>query len=149
MQPATHIKRVLICEDEGITLMALRKALIRARYVVVGEETDGEKVVALARQLQPDLILMDIELTGSLSGLGAIRAILQEKPLPIVVLTAYSDDAHRQAALEAGVCSYLVKSLTSEQLLPALEEALIRFYTVDATTHAVVSQTGSSVPETR
>jgi AmiR/NasT family two-component response regulator len=130
-------KHVLICEDEGLTVMALRRTLVRAGYVVIGEEGDGERAVALAKQLQPDLILMDVGLTGSLSGIEAARQILQEQTVPIIALTAYSDDTHYTAALEAGVCGYLVKPFTSEQLIPAIEAALARYESVQTALQAV------------
>src|SRR5262249_23258044 len=113
--------RVLICEDEGVTVMALRKALVRAGYEVVGEAVDGRSAIDMALSLKPDLILMDITMLGSTDGIVATREILQVMPIPIIMLTAYSDEDYVDAALDAGACAYLVKPITSEQLLPALK----------------------------
>lgn len=133
------IRHVLICEDEGITVMTLRKALIRAGYVVVGQEGDGEKAVAMARQLRPDLILMDIGLLGPLSGIEATRQILRELEVPIIALTAYSDEEHVTATLEAGACGYIVKPFTSEQLLTVIEATLAHSDLIRATMETVAS----------
>jgi len=120
-------KRVLICEDEGLTALAFRNALLSAGYDVVGQASEGEAVVALARQLQPDLILMDINLQGSVSGIEATGQILREQNVAIIVITVYSDDPHIQAALSTGACGYLVKPVSKEQLLVAIDVCLDRF----------------------
>lgn len=126
----TAPQRALICEDEGVTVMQLRKALVRAGYEVVGEAVEGAKAIELAKQLRPDLVLMDINMPGEINGIEATRTILHDQPVPIIMLTAYSDDASVDAALDAGACAYLVKPITSEQLLPAIRTATARFYTL-------------------
>lgn len=118
--------RALICEDEGIAVMHLRKALKHLGYQVVGEAAEGQKGVALARELKPDFILMDINMPG-MSGIAATRIIMDERPLPIIMLTAYGDEKSVQEALDAGACYYLVKPIVSEQLLPAIKTACTRF----------------------
>lgn len=122
--------RVLICEDEGMTVMALRKALVRAGYEVAGEAVDGRSAIDMALSLKPDIILMDITMIGDTDGIHATREILQAMPVPIIMLTAYSGDYYVDAALDAGACAYLVKPLTSEQLLPALKLAITRFHSL-------------------
>jgi len=124
----TTSQRVLICEDEGVTVMSLRKALARAGYQVVGEAVDGQQAIDLAQEKQPDLILMDITMLGPIDGIAATREILQHQSVPIVMLTAYSDTSLVDAALDAGACGYLVKPITSEQLLPAIRTATARFH---------------------
>lgn len=130
MSAETSPMRALICEDEGVTVMALRKALTRAGYQVVGEAVDGRTAIDMAVSLKPDLILMDITMLGPIDGISATREILHAQPVPIIMLTAYSDDAYVDAALDAGACAYLVKPITSEQLLPALRLAVTRFHTL-------------------
>jgi len=120
-------QRALICEDEGVTVMQIRKALIRAGYDVVGEAVEGRKAIELAHDLKPDLILMDINMPGPVDGIAATREILKQQPVPIIMLTAYSDDIYVDNALNAGACAYLVKPITSEQLLPAIKLAMSRF----------------------
>jgi two-component system, response regulator PdtaR len=129
--------RALVCEDQGVTVMAIRKALVRAGYDVVGEAVEGSQAVDLARNLKPDLILMDINMPGSLDGIGAAKAILSEQAVPIIMLTAYNDDNYVNAALDAGACAYLVKPITSEQLLPAVKTAIARFQAQQQLAHEV------------
>jgi response regulator NasT len=124
----TKPQRVLICEDEGVTVMSLRKALVRAGYEVIGEAVDGSQAIALAQETQPDLILMDITMLGPIDGIAATREILQTQKVPIIMLTAYCDNSLVDAALDAGACAYLVKPITSEQLLPAIRTAKARFH---------------------
>lgn len=130
MTSETTPLRALICEDAGVTVMQLRKALQRAGYEVVGEAVEGQKAIEMAKDLQPDLVLMDINMPGPVDGIAATREILQHQAVPIIMLTAYSDDSYVDAALDAGACGYLVKPITSEQLLPALRIAITRFHTL-------------------
>jgi two-component system, response regulator PdtaR len=118
--------RALICEDEGVTVMQWKKALSRAGYEVVGEAVEGNKGVELARELEPDLVLMDLNMPG-LGGVEATRRIMAERPVPIIILTAYSDNQAVEDALDAGACAYLVKPIASEQLIPAVKAAIARF----------------------
>jgi AmiR/NasT family two-component response regulator len=130
MTSETTPMRALICEDAGVTVMQLRKALLRAGYQVVGEAVEGQKAIEMAKELSPDLVLMDINMPGPVDGIAATREILQHQAVPIIMLTAYSDDSYVDAALDAGACGYLVKPITSEQLLPALKLAITRFHTL-------------------
>ncbi|HEY3268787.1 MAG TPA: response regulator [Armatimonadota bacterium] len=116
----------LVCEDEDITALHLKKALTSAGYRVVGEAADGEEAVRLAAEMKPDLILMDINMPR-LSGVDAARAITAERMAPIIMVTAYSNEETVNAALEAGAAGYLVKPVTREQLLPAIRIAQVRF----------------------
>src|SRR5687767_7991749 len=123
--------RALICEDEGVTVMQLRKALVRAGFEVVGEAVEGEEGVKLAREAEPDFIIMDLNMPG-LDGIQATRRIMEERPTPVIILTAYSDDKSVDDALEAGACAYLVKPVASEQLIPAVKAAIARFETMES-----------------
>src|ERR1041385_9050990 len=135
MTSGTTPLRALICEDAGVTVMQLRKALERAGYQVVGEAVEGQKAIEMAQQLKPDLVLMDINMPGPIDGITATREILSHQPVPIIMLTAYSDDEYVDAALDAGACAYLVKPITSEQLLPAIKTAMARFVDLQAALH--------------
>ena len=123
--------RALICEDEGVTVMQLRRALLRAGYEVVGEAADGEEAIRLAGDLDPDVIIMDLNMPR-VSGIEATRRIVEKRPVPIVVLTAYSDERSVDAAMEAGACAYLVKPVSGDQLIPAVRAALARFEALQA-----------------
>ena len=80
--------RILIAEDETIIRLDLRDLLERAGHEVAGEARDGEEAVALARELEPDLAIMDVKMPR-LDGIEAAKRILDERPMPIVLLTAY------------------------------------------------------------
>jgi AmiR/NasT family two-component response regulator len=92
---------------------------------VVGEAHDGEEAVALARELRPDLAIMDVKMP-KLDGIEAARRMLDERPIPIVMLTAYGQDELVSRAVEAGVFGYLVKPFRESDLLPAIHTARAR-----------------------
>jgi len=92
---------------------------------VVGEARDGEEAVVLARELEPDLEIMDVKMP-KLDGIDAARKILDERPIPIVMLTAYGQDELVSRAVEAGVFGYLVKPFRESDLLPAIHTARAR-----------------------
>jgi len=100
--------RILVAEDETIIRLDLRALLENAGFEVCGEARDGEEAVALARSERPDLALLDVKMP-KLDGIEAARRILDERPIPIVMLTAYGQDELVERAAEAGVFGYLVK----------------------------------------
>ena len=101
-------------------------ALLRgAGMDVVGEARDGEEAVALALELTPDVAIMDVKMP-KLDGIDAARRILDERPIPIVMLTAYGQDELVSRAVEAGVFGYLVKPFREADLLPAIQTARAR-----------------------
>src|SRR5881398_738153 len=117
--------RVLIAEDETIIRLDLRALLERAGFEVCAEARDGEEAVALARSEQPDVAVLDVKMP-KLDGIEAARRILNERPIPIVMLTAYGQDELVQRAAEAGVFGYLVKPFREQDLLPAIHTARAR-----------------------
>ena len=117
--------RILVAEDETIIRLDLKDLLERAGFEVVAEAKDGEEAVALARSAQPDLALMDVKMPR-LDGIEAARRILDERPIPIVMLTAYGQDDLVARAVEAGVFGYLVKPFREQDLLPAIRTARAR-----------------------
>src|SRR6266705_5751315 len=117
--------RILIAEDETIIRLDLRDLLERAGHEVAGEARDGEEAVALARELEPDLAIMDVKMPR-LDGIEAARRILDERPIPIVMLTAYGQDELVSRAVEAGVFGYLVKPFREQDLVPAIHTARAR-----------------------
>jgi two-component system, response regulator PdtaR len=117
--------RVLICEDETIIRLDLRDLLERAGFDVCGEAQDGEQAVELARAERPDVAIMDVKMPR-LDGIEAARRILDERPIPIVMLTAYGQDDLVTRAVEAGVFGYLVKPFREQDLLPAIATAQAR-----------------------
>jgi two-component system, response regulator PdtaR len=117
--------RILIAEDETIIRLDLRDILVRAGFEVCAEARDGEEAVELARSEQPDLAIMDVKMP-KLDGIDAARRILEERPIPIVMLTAYDQTEIVNRAVEAGVYGYLVKPFREQDLLPAIQSARAR-----------------------
>jgi AmiR/NasT family two-component response regulator len=125
-EPPVQTQRVLICEDEGLTALRLRKVLTASGWQVVGDAGDGEEAVRLAVRLRPDVILMDVNMPR-LGGIEATQRIMAEAPTAVVMLTAYSDRELVQRALAAGASGYLVKPVVEGQLHSAITVALARF----------------------
>src|ERR671933_124448 len=100
--------RVLIAEDETIIRLDLRGLLERAGHEVVAEARDGQEALELARTTEPDLVIMDVKMPR-LDGIEAARRMLADRPLPIVLLTAFDQPELVARAGDAGVFSYLVK----------------------------------------
>ncbi len=117
--------RILIAEDETIIRLDLRALLERAGFEVCAEARDGEEAVSLAREHSPDLAIMDVKMPH-LDGIEAARRILDERPIPIVMLTAYDQDELVSRAVETGVFGYLVKPFREQDLLPAIRTARAR-----------------------
>jgi len=117
--------RILIAEDETIIRLDLRELLEKAGFEVCAEAKDGEEAVALARAVEPDLALLDVKMP-KLDGIDAARRILDERPIPIVMVTAYGEEELVSRAVEAGVFGYLVKPFRESDLLPAIATARAR-----------------------
>ncbi len=117
--------RILVAEDETIIRLDLRGLLEAAGHEVVAEARDGEEAVALARRHEPDLAIMDVKMPR-LDGIEAARQILDERPIPIVMVTAYGQQELVARAVEAGVFGYLVKPFREHDLVPAIETARAR-----------------------
>src|SRR5262245_29512853 len=118
--------RLVIADDESIIRMNLKETLVGLGYLVVGEAGDGVSVINLARELRPDLVLMDIKMP-KLDGIQAAKVLTEEKIAPVLLLTAYSDRELVDRAKEAGVVNYVVKPFRDSELLPAIEIAMARY----------------------
>jgi signal transduction histidine kinase len=120
--PAT----ILIVEDEGIVARDLAIALADLGYVVPTTVATGEDAVARARELKPDVVLMDIRLPGAIDGIQAATSIREEHGTPVIFLTAHSDDETLRRAMQTEPSGYLVKPFSPPQLRCAIEIALHR-----------------------
>jgi two-component system, response regulator PdtaR len=117
--------RILVAEDETIIRLDLRALLESAGFEVCAEARDGLEAVELARSAEPDLAVLDVKMPR-LDGIEAARRILDERPIPIVMLTAYGQEELVARAVEAGVFGYLVKPFREQDLLPAIHTAKAR-----------------------
>jgi two-component system, response regulator PdtaR len=117
--------RILIAEDETIIRLDLRKLLEEAGHEVCAEARDGAEAIELADEHHPELAILDVKMPR-LDGIEAARRILEERPIPIVMLTAYGQDELVARAVEAGVFGYLVKPFRESDLLPAIATARAR-----------------------
>lgn len=118
--------RVIIADDEALIRMDLREMLTHLGYLVVGEVADGRSAINQARELRPDIVVMDIKMPD-MDGIEAAKVLTEEHISPVVLLSAYSQRELVDRAREAGVTAYLIKPYREEDLTPAIEVALARF----------------------
>jgi two-component system, response regulator PdtaR len=128
--------RIVIADDESIIRMDLREILTHLGYDVVGEASDGRTALELARKLQPDLVILDIKMPG-MDGIEAAEYVTEEGLAPVVLLTAYSEQALIGRAKNAGVAGYLVKPFRESELMPVIELTLARFSEMKGMEHEV------------
>ena len=128
---STRPRRVLVAEDEALIRLDLKEMLEEEGYDVVGEAGDGEQAVRLARELSPDLVILDVKMPV-LDGISAAEQIVAERIAPVVMLTAFSQRELVERAVEAGAMAYLVKPFAKSDLLPTIEVAVSRHAQVAA-----------------
>lgn len=116
--------RVLVVEDESIVALDLERSLKRMGYEVVGVVQSGEDAVRKAEEARPTIVFMDIRLRGAMSGVDAAREIRRRQGIPVIYLTAYSDEETLQRAKETEPYGYLLKPFDESDLRTALEVAL-------------------------
>ena len=127
MEPkALESLRIVIADDEPIIRLDLRKTLENMGHQVVGEAGDGAKAVEIARELKPDIIILDIKMP-EMDGIEAAKMLTTEAVAPVLLLTAYSQKDLVDRAKDAGVFAYLVKPFKEADLLPAMEIAISRY----------------------
>ena len=126
MTETATTRRVLIAEDEALIRMDLAEMLAEEGYDVVGQAGDGEKAVALAEELRPDLVVLDVKMP-KLDGISAAQRIAEQRIAPVVILTAFSQRELVERARDAGAMAYLVKPFSRTDLVPAIEMAVSRF----------------------
>nr|WP_259895356.1 MULTISPECIES: response regulator [unclassified Kocuria] len=116
----------MVAEDDSMIRMDVVEMLSAEGYEVVGEAADGRRAVELAREHEPDLVLMDVKMPV-LDGISAAEEIAAERIAPVVLLTAFSQKELVERAREAGAMAYVVKPYTAADLIPAIEIAVSRF----------------------
>jgi two-component system, response regulator PdtaR len=117
--------KILIAEDEAIIRLDLKEMLEEEGFDVVGEASDGDAAIRLAREREPDLVIMDVKMPG-MDGLTAAEKITEEQLSAVLILTAFSQKDLVQRAAEAGAIGYLVKPFQKSDLMPAIDIALAR-----------------------
>ncbi|MBI2379885.1 MAG: response regulator [Gammaproteobacteria bacterium] len=116
--------RIVVADDDRLILATLVSGLEQAGYEV-RQAQDGVEAVRQVLDWQPDIALLDVRMPG-LNGVEAARQIRTEMELPLVFLSAYSDDEFVRIAMEEGAFAYLVKPLDIVQILPTVAAALKR-----------------------
>jgi two-component system, response regulator PdtaR len=118
--------RIVVAEDEALIRLDLAEMLTELGYEVVGQASDGEQAIALTREHQPDLVILDVKMPV-LDGISAAEVIGKERIAPVVMLTAFSQKELVERARDAGVMAYIVKPFTQADLGPAVDVATSRW----------------------
>ncbi|MFC7221278.1 response regulator [Streptomyces polyrhachis] len=123
-EPAMTV-RIMLCDDHAVVRAGLRALLASGEGVeVVGEAGSGEEALALAAKLDPQVVLMDLQLGGAgMDGIEATRRIVALGGPRVLILTTYDTDADITRAIEAGATGYLLKAERPEELFAAIEAA--------------------------
>ena len=120
-------KRVVICEDEALTIMHLARTFEKAGMDVVGSAADGIEALHVVKREKPDIVTMDIHMPV-MNGVETIRRFISQTPACVVVISAYSDEETRSAAMEAGACAYISKPLNGRDVIREIEDAYLKFH---------------------
>ena len=118
------MNRLIIADDEVIISTQLEEFLVTKGFDIAGIATSGVQAVEMARELKPDLMLMDIVMPGELDGIAAAAKINRELKIPVIFLTAYADEEMIQRAKPIGPFGYVLKPIQEQQILAAIEIAL-------------------------
>ena len=118
-------------EDEALIRMDIVETLREGGFDVVGEASNGEEALELAREFKPDVVVMDVKMPV-MDGITAAEHIAKERLAPVVLLTAFSQTELVERARDAGAMAYVVKPFTPADLLPAVEIAASRFVEIRA-----------------
>ena len=117
-------RKILIVEDNAIVALETKERLRRLGYVVAGVTGTGKDAISLACSINPDLILMDINLKGDMDGITAAEQIAAFCPAPVIYITAYSNETTKERALKTNPSAYLVKPFREQELYRSIELAL-------------------------
>ncbi|HMF46458.1 MAG TPA: response regulator, partial [Candidatus Udaeobacter sp.] len=133
-------KRILIVEDEALTVLALKHELTELGYDIAGDASTAADALRVAEDNRADLVLMDIQLDGGISGVAAAAAIRGHLDIPVVFLTAHASAETVGRAVESGAFGYLLKPYTVSELKVSIEIALHKHNTENAMRRALSSR---------
>jgi DNA-binding NarL/FixJ family response regulator len=123
--------RILIAEDEAIVALQLKIRLNQKGFEVCGLVSTGEKAIEYAGKEKPDIILMDVRLSGKLDGFEAVEKIRTFSKAPVVFMTGYPDEIVRDQLRKLIPAAYLIKPVQEEKLLQAIQQQLSEVYKQD------------------
>jgi CheY-like chemotaxis protein len=138
-------KRILIVEDEALTVLALKHELTELGYEIAGDASTAAEALRIAENNRADLVLMDIQLDGGISGVAAAAAIRGHLEIPVVFLTAHASAETVGRAVESGAFGYLLKPYTAPELKVAIEIALHKHKTENAMRRALSARLPADV----
>ena len=141
-------KRILIVEDEAVTVLALKQELTELGYDIAGDASTAADALRVAEYNRADLVLMDIQLDGGISGVAAAAAIRGHLNIPVVFLTAHASAETAGRAVESGAFGYLLKPYTVSGLKVAIEIALHKHATESAMRRALSARLPVGAVET-
>jgi CheY-like chemotaxis protein len=119
-----HAYKIMVVEDEAVIALRLQQMLIKMGYDVPDVVYSGEEALEKAMSLRPDLILMDIRIPDKLDGIAAAKIIKAKLGIPVVFLTAFSEDKIIKRAREAEPYGYILKPFQDGEIKAAIEIAL-------------------------
>jgi DNA-binding LytR/AlgR family response regulator len=120
------VTNVLVVEDEKIVSKDIQLSLKKLGYNVVGTADTGEKAIEVAKETKPDIILMDIMLKGDINGIQASEAIRAEQDIPVVYLTAYTDQSTLEKAKQTEPHGYIIKPFKDVDIHTTIEMAIYK-----------------------
>ncbi len=119
---------IMIVDDDVVSVMELEEILSNRSYKLAGTAFSGVEAVEMAKQLKPDLILMDIKMPGVLDGISASELILEDYDLPIIFITGHDDQEILERASKLNPAAYIVKPFIGKQIITAIEMALLTIH---------------------
>jgi len=128
-EPMPGAEKILIVEDDSIIAVTIEGRLKEFGYRVVGRVATGAEAIKKALELEPDLVLMDIHLKGPIDGIEAAETIYGIHNIPVVYLTAFSDEATLERANKTSPFGYIVKPFNDSTLKTTLRLAILKHIT--------------------
>jgi two-component system, response regulator PdtaR len=125
-EKSTDGPKILIVEDDAIIAMDMEQVLSRKGYKIIGRVDRGEKAIAAVEEKKPDIVLMDINIKGSINGIEVAKKLLDEIGVKVIYVTAYSDVTMKERAFETEPVGYLIKPVRETELIGMVERAMGR-----------------------